>query len=539
MQKLQGTGVKMEDQGLNQERDRKQEFPTGTTLQQVKQEPEEGLQQGWEAQWQDFLRTMQATQSPWKNPLVPQFQSMEDSIQAPCKTVVNASRWLREEGVTQTLPDLSGETHNSQDAGVKVKEEILDEEDTVHLEIRCQHFRQFCYQEAEGPQGVCNKLQELCHQWLKPETHTKEQILELVILEQFLTILPQEMQSCVREHNPENCIQAVALAESFLLKLQETESLKRKIPELSEEVHKSERDPSDTMEVHLFLEAKEEGDGPERAKLESMLERPNHVNAGGTPLNRTEGTFFQDPGEKEMSGNQQGPEQHPDSPWGKPAEKNISCKEHDGDLNENTFQERVQRHKKEKTALNSGKSFTRNFNLFDHKKMEKGEKPFKCSYCGKISNGRTNLMIHERTHTGEKPYECSECGKSFSTSSNLINHKRVHTGEKPYKCSDCGQHFSHNASLIRHRRTHTGEKPYKCSDCGKSFIQKGELIAHKRTHTGEKPYECPECGRSFSTSSHLIRHKRVHIVAKPRNCSGCGKGFHRKSSLGKAQGNIC
>uniref|UniRef100_A0A8D0GZ85 SCAN box domain-containing protein n=1 Tax=Sphenodon punctatus TaxID=8508 RepID=A0A8D0GZ85_SPHPU len=75
-----------------------------------------------------------------------------------------------------------------------------------------QHFRQLRYQEAEG------RLQELCCRWLKPESRTKEQILELLILEEFLTVLPQEMQSWVREHGPETCTQAVALAEDFLVR---------------------------------------------------------------------------------------------------------------------------------------------------------------------------------------------------------------------------------------------------------------------------------------------------------------------------------
>ncbi|KAH0630570.1 hypothetical protein JD844_013753 [Phrynosoma platyrhinos] len=73
---------------------------------------------------------------------------------------------------------------------------------------------------TEGPRGVCGQLRELCSQWLKVERHTKDEILELLILEQFLSILPGSMQSWVRDRKPEGCAQAVALAEDFLLRCQ-------------------------------------------------------------------------------------------------------------------------------------------------------------------------------------------------------------------------------------------------------------------------------------------------------------------------------
>uniref|UniRef100_A0A8C6XHW1 SCAN box domain-containing protein n=1 Tax=Naja naja TaxID=35670 RepID=A0A8C6XHW1_NAJNA len=97
----------------------------------------------------------------------------------------------------------------------KVKSAVLHQE-AAFREKQRQEFRRFCFQEAEGPRQVLSRLQELCCQWLRVERSSKEQILELLLLEQFLNILPWEMQNWVKERTPDTCLEAVSLAEDFL-----------------------------------------------------------------------------------------------------------------------------------------------------------------------------------------------------------------------------------------------------------------------------------------------------------------------------------
>ncbi|XP_053235137.1 zinc finger protein 397-like isoform X1 [Podarcis raffonei] len=442
------------------------EFQAGATLRQIKPEPEE---QCWDAQWQQFLKTMKSPPSGWRTPQISKFTPEEDlkDSQASGKAVAMGNQWPTRECVAQALPGLPGEVqeaHQTLDLSVKVKEEV-PEKQALSLEMRCLRFRHFGYREAEKPWEVLRQLWELCCQWLTPERHSKEQILELVTLEQFLTILPLEMQCWVRERNPETCAQALALADEFLLRLQEAEQVGEKLPEpfhiVTVKSPKSEEDPSDAVELLFPAEVARENE--ELAKLLGNAE--TKAKERNLPLQRSKQAEFNS------------------IPLGKAREDDLLHHDNRGWL-------------------------------LTHQGLETFQQSVPCEEVDTIV---CNSPVKQGLAEGERRNMCMDC-ENLCHSFNFPKSQRMQMGEDPDHCSLCGKALRSGPSLDARKRAFPGEKPYRCSECGKSFGWKSSLTSHKRIHTGEKPYRCSECGKSFGISSQLVRHKRIHtdhLVAMP------------------------
>ncbi|XP_061475888.1 zinc finger protein 684-like isoform X2 [Rhineura floridana] len=576
------------------------ELPKRAAPQNGKQQPDDGQPHQWSAKCQEFLKALDSHSSGWGNPPLSKLGPWDDSkaFLASFEQVAEACQWPRGEWAARLLPALSGEAKQAfsgleagdrEDYG-KVRAAILQRE-ASRMEALRQHFRQFRYQEVEDPRRIYGQLRELCHQWLKPERHTKEQILELLILEQFLAILPQEIQSRIRAWDPETGTQAVT--EEFLLIPQEAKTwgwqdLHCCFQVPLGEVALSPSEAGGAPQREIYVEAKEKAD-KDLCLLASGIMSPSHPSSvlppeeqemadAGLPeesvnlnevtvtldntewavLNPTQGTMhwevMQENSEDISSlGGFVIPKSEAASQMKKGDMMFIQDSEPGetfaGSISDEEEPLKIKKETSQKGSRDPEEIYSMSLEISQGKASlvaeihEQGSKPD--GQQGKKlleewdelnEAAESHVTIKEASrHTRVNKFLYSKGGKWYRCRSGLVTNQGIHSGATPYECIVCGKQFQKKNYLAKHQRIHTRPKVYQCSECGESFNWREGFIRHRGTHTGEKAHECSQCGKCFSQRESLIRHEKIHTGKKPFACPECGKKFCRRDSLVRHQ----
>ncbi|XP_053146319.1 zinc finger and SCAN domain-containing protein 30-like isoform X2 [Hemicordylus capensis] len=417
-----------------------------------------------------------------------------------------AQHWPKEEWVTQLLPALGKEAklafsrlraRDKKDYG-KVKAAILGW-DAMWREKQRQQFRSFSYPEREGPRAAYHRLKDLCCRWLKMETCTKEQILDLLVLEQFINILPLNIHRWIAKFAPGSCSDAVALAEDFLLKQEVCRQKKQVAVEGAAISSQAAQVPSDLQQQQLWAETKQKDDNQEASLLVNDWKSENKEPLTGIFLAQApfEGTQEKPLCPYKVSTWQEGYRTEEEWDAAIPPEYRVFL--------EYPIQQEIQR----KDGQNKG------LNVHWQNPAEKKPKaPHRKTpqsrnlELGKSFSQNTASGSVQRTYSREKHYECLVCRKSFHCQRSLSNHRRVHTVGKPYECSVCRRRLCQACYLIKHQRTHTGDKPHGTSCGGESTCLTSSTGDPQSSQTGDGLDKCLECGKSLGDRSSSEAHKR-------------------------------
>ncbi|KAL2089229.1 hypothetical protein ACEWY4_016128 [Coilia grayii] len=104
----------------------------------------------------------------------------------------------------------------------RLKEAILAKYN-INKETYQLNFRGAEVKEEESPKELYVRLRDLYHRWVQPQKHTKEEIGEMIIMEQFLCLVSPDLQVWIKERNPVLAAEAASVADIFVAAQRKTQ----------------------------------------------------------------------------------------------------------------------------------------------------------------------------------------------------------------------------------------------------------------------------------------------------------------------------
>lgn len=169
-------------------------------------------------------RSLPPPPPPRSEPQMPVFQAGEDmeNFLRRFERLARTWRWPEEEWSCRLVPLLTGKALEAYLAMDEEQAEVYDElrealldKFNISPETYRQRFRASTVPAGETPTETYHRLRNLYRRWVRPEQSTKEEIGELIILEQLLRVLPYDSRVWVKEHEPTSGLVAARLAQQY------------------------------------------------------------------------------------------------------------------------------------------------------------------------------------------------------------------------------------------------------------------------------------------------------------------------------------